>query len=162
MRDGIKLLPLLTDDLCNLLEQHVQIAHALLDIPNLLFSLDDKRVLEVDLVLRGQTGQLLLLLLLEELGGLGGGRLGIDGGPGGGDGCLLLFEGLALEVLEVGEGGLEFAGEFLLGVFLGGLWYALAKSVPEGIRGQSYSNVLPRLDLLHALADILEYAPRFL
>lgn len=56
MRNSIKLLPLLTDDLRNLLKQHVQIAHALLDIANLLFSLDNQRVLEVDLVLRGQTG----------------------------------------------------------------------------------------------------------
>jgi hypothetical protein len=60
----------------------------------------------------------LLLLLLEQLDVFPGGacaRVDVDGGAGGGDGCFLLLEGLALQVLEGGEGGLELAGEFLLG-----------------------------------------------
>lgn len=64
IRDGVKLFSLLTDDLRNLLEQHIQIPHALLDVPDLLFSLYDQGVLEIDLVLWGQTCKFLLLLLL--------------------------------------------------------------------------------------------------
>jgi hypothetical protein len=95
---------LLAHDLRDLLEQDVQIAHALLDVADLLLPLDDQRLLEVDLVLRRQALELLLLLLLEELcifaRGRGDAALDVDGRAGGGDGGLLLFEGLALEVLE--------------------------------------------------------------
>ena len=47
-----------------------------------------------------------------------GGGLGVDGGFGGGYGGALFFEGCALEGLEFAEGGLEFARDLLLGVFL--------------------------------------------
>lgn len=52
---------------------------------------------------------------------LGAGGVEADGLAGGGDGRLLLLERLALEVLEGGQGELEFAGEFLLGDLLGWL-----------------------------------------
>lgn len=53
VRDRVDLLALLAHDLRHLLEQHVQVAHALLDVPDLLLALDDQRLLEVDLGLRG-------------------------------------------------------------------------------------------------------------
>lgn len=47
----IQLLPLLVDNLCDLSEQHVEIANTLLNIANLFLALDDERLLEVHLVL---------------------------------------------------------------------------------------------------------------
>src|SRR5690606_27630129 len=107
-------------------EHHVEVAHALLNVADLFLALDDERVLEVDFVLRGEAGQLLLLelLLLLLAGGeevwAGGGAAGfrVDCCARGGYRCFLLLEGLPLEVLELRKRGLEFAGEFLLHVFL--------------------------------------------
>lgn len=63
---------------------------------------------------------------LGERGGVVLGRVGGgEGGAGAGGGLALFFEGEALRGLEFGEGGLEFAGDFLLGVFLGGLDWML-------------------------------------
>jgi len=42
-------------------------------------------------------------------------------GAGGGDGCSLFFEGLALQGLKFGEGLFEFTKELALLVFLSGL-----------------------------------------
>lgn len=64
LRNPRQLLALLGHDLRDLLEQHVQIAHALLNVTDLLLALRDQGVLEVDLVLRGQPQFLLQLLLL--------------------------------------------------------------------------------------------------
>jgi len=100
-------------------EQFVQLADALLDVTDLGLALDDQGVLEVDLVLRGEAELLLSLQLdggaaadLDRGGGL------FEGGAGGGGAGALLREGELLDDLEFLERGLEFAGEFLLGVFL--------------------------------------------
>lgn len=123
--DGHELISLFADNLGDLLEEDVEITHALLDVPDLVLALGDEGVLEVDLVL-GDKVDLLLLLQLELLavvaGGAGlSGRLVVEGGAGGGDGGTLFLEGRALEGLEIGEGRLQLARELLLGVLLRGL-----------------------------------------
>lgn len=60
--NGSKLLALLIDDLRDLSEEHVQVADTLLDIANLLLALNDKGLLEVNLVLLRKLRNLLLLL----------------------------------------------------------------------------------------------------
>lgn len=123
-----QLLTLLGDDLRNLLEQHVEITHALLDVLDLLLALCDEGVLKVDLVLGGKPQILLQLRLLllrsmtwrncTEVRAL----LFVSGGGScSRDGRALFFEGLALEELELVERGLELAEELLLLVFLRGL-----------------------------------------
>jgi hypothetical protein len=72
----------------------------------------------------------------------------------------LFFYGAALYGLEFVEGGFEFSGELLLGVFLGGLRTALARSV--GMHVVTYVDVLPRLQSLDALPGILEAISRLL
>jgi hypothetical protein len=59
----IELATLLADDMRHVAEQLIQLAHALLDISNLGFALDDERVLEIDFFLRGQARLLFLQLL---------------------------------------------------------------------------------------------------
>lgn len=119
----VELFALFADNLRHLSEEHVQIADALLDVADLLFALDDESLLEVDLVLVRNLRHLLLALQLLQRGA----RLptimpfGFLGGAGGGDGCTLLLEGAALEVLEFLKGGLEVArdlGLFVLLLFL--------------------------------------------
>ncbi len=117
-----ELLTLLTHDLRNLLEEDVEIAHTLFNMPDLLLTFSDEGVLEVNLVLCGQMN-LFLLLQLKLLPLLSGGAGIADGillmcDPGSGDGGALFLEGGALKGLEFGEVGLELAREFLLGVFL--------------------------------------------
>jgi len=118
-RNRIELLALLAHDMRDIPEQFVQLADALLDVTDLGLALDDQGVLEVDLVLRGEAELLLSLQLdggaaadLDRGGGL------FEGGAGGGGAGALLREGELLDDLEFLERGLEFAGEFLLGVFL--------------------------------------------
>jgi hypothetical protein len=62
IRNGSKLLALLIDDLRDLSEEHVQVADTLLDIADLLLALNDKGLLEVNLVLLRKLRNLLLLL----------------------------------------------------------------------------------------------------
>ena len=50
-----------------------------------------------------------------------GGAIGVDAGSSRGGRGSLLFERETLDRLEFCAGGLELAGEFLLGVFLAGL-----------------------------------------
>ena len=110
-------------------KQLIQLPHTLLDIPYLALPLNDQRFLEVDFVLRCEAEGLLLLELLRlargrwvvGVAGQGRGVGVVDGGARGGGNGALLFDGKALDGLEFGARGLEFAGEFLLGVFLGGL-----------------------------------------
>lgn len=123
IRNICQVLPLLRNDLRNLLEQHIQIPNALLDVSDLLLALGNQRILEVNLVLWGEPQLLLLLDLLEVVGGLAGAAFLVVGGcAGGGYGGALFLEGLALEGLEFIEGGLEVAEELLLFVFLCGLY----------------------------------------
>ena len=124
--DGLQLLALLRNDLGDLLEEHVEVAHALLDLADLLLALSDEGLLEIDLVLGNNMDLFLLELeLVLVLGGeVGGGmvgvgqKLGVDGGLGGAYGGALLLEGGALQGLELAEGGLELARDLLLGVSL--------------------------------------------
>ena len=109
-------------------EQLVQLPDALLDVPNLAFSLDDERFLEVDFVLRCKAQLVLFLYLLLLLVGVVGiareiRRVAgvVESGARGGSGSTLLLQGQALDGLEFRARGLEFARELLLGVFLGGL-----------------------------------------
>ncbi len=118
--DGADTHVLLVDDLRHLPEQHVQVADALLDVANLLFPLDDKALLEVDLVLRGHLRQLLLLLQLLKRRALTTGmtRLCIVRGARSRDGRLFFLQSLALEALELLQGGLEVARDLCLFVLL--------------------------------------------
>lgn len=133
LRNAAQLLTLLGNDLCNLLEQHIEVAHALLDVLDLFLAFRDEGVLEVDLVLGGEPQfllQLRLLLLLSvtrrnsaEVRALffvsGRGSCSRDGGA-------LFFKGLALEGLKLVERRLELAEELLLLVFLRGLRLGLS------------------------------------
>lgn len=104
IRYARQLLTLLSHDLCDLLEQHIQVPDTLLDIANFLFSLRDQGVLEVDLVLRSQPEFLLqlLLLLLLRCGGQRGAVFFVSRGSASGrDGGPLFFECLALEGLKL-------------------------------------------------------------
>jgi hypothetical protein len=122
--NDIERLALLSHNVRHIAEQLIQLANALLDIADLRLALDNQRLLEVDLVLWSES-QLLLLLLLLLLTWLisirliaGGAAATADGGPLGIGGRPLLLECKALDRLEFVAGGLEFAREFLLGVFL--------------------------------------------
>lgn len=89
-------------------EQLVQLAHALLDVADLGLALDDQRVLEVDLVLRGQAELVLRLLRLRlqmpQVGRLVPGRGGVlERAAGGGGRGALPLQGLALDVLEFAQ-----------------------------------------------------------
>lgn len=125
LADDVELLALLVHHMGDVAEQLVELAHRLLDIADLGLTLDDERFLEVDLVLRRQAQLVLLLelLLLLLAAALLVGRVVrvFEGGAGGGGGGAFLFDGAALEDLEFGEGGLEFAVQFALGEFLGWL-----------------------------------------
>lgn len=127
LADDVELFALLVHHMGDVAEQLVELAHRLLDIADLGLALDDERFLEVDLVLRRQAQlvlllELLLLLLLLATALLVGGVVRVfEGGAGGGGGGAFLFNGAALEDLEFGEGGLEFAVQFALGEFLGWL-----------------------------------------
>lgn len=68
IRNTRQLLALLSDDLRDLLKEHIQIPHTLLNVADLLLALSNQGILEVDLVLRGQSEFLLELLLLLLLG----------------------------------------------------------------------------------------------
>lgn len=118
--DGVELLPLLAHDLRYLAEEHVEVANALLDVADLFLSFDNERLLEVDLVLRGKTRELLLLLLLLQMAGVAlvGARLGLVGSSCRTDGCPLLLERDALEILELFEGVLELGRDLVAFVFL--------------------------------------------
>lgn len=101
-------------------EQLVQLAHRLLDIPDLGLALDDEGFLKVDLALVGENGLLLLELLLRLSAFLrwrGHAFLFEGGSLCGGRGTLLL-ERLPLQALKLGEGGFEFGVEFVLRVLL--------------------------------------------
>lgn len=67
LRNDIQLLSLLMHHVRHVPEQLVQLAHRLLDVPDLRLALDDQRLLEVDFVLRREAQLLLLLLLLLSL-----------------------------------------------------------------------------------------------
>lgn len=126
IRDARQLLALLSDDLGDLLEEHIQISHTLLNVSDLLLALGNQGILEVDLVLRGQPQfllKLLLLLLLGRRGKRGAFFFVSSCGARGGDGGPLLFEGLALKRLKLVEGLLEFTEELLLFVLLCRLEY---------------------------------------
>lgn len=121
IRNARQLLTLLRDDLRDLLKEHIQIPHTLLNVPDLLLALSDQGILEVDLVLRGQPEfllELLLLLLLRRRGERGAFFFISSCGTRGRDGCSLFFECLALKGLELVEGLLKLAEELLLFVFL--------------------------------------------
>lgn len=126
LSDPRQLLALLGDDLCDLLEEHVEVADALLDVADLFLTLRDQSVLKVNLVLRGQPQFLLHLLLQLLLVLRSGGEwcaffLVGSGGTGGGDGGPLFFQGLALKRLEFVEVLFELAEDLALLVFLCGL-----------------------------------------
>ncbi|KAK5634211.1 hypothetical protein RRF57_009925 [Xylaria bambusicola] len=118
----LELLALLSHDLRNLLEEDIQVTDALLNMPNLVLAFSDEGILEVDLVLRGQMDLFLLLqlkllaMLPRDAGGVTG--IVVKCTLGCRDGGTLFLEGCALKGLKFGEGSFEFAGEFLLGVFL--------------------------------------------
>lgn len=133
VRNPSQLLALFSDNLRHLLEQHIQVAHTLLDILNLLLTLSNERILEVDVVLRREAQLLLLELLLAVattalLDGTEGGAafFFVGGSACCRDRGTLFLEGLALQGLKVGEGGLELAEELLLFVFLRGLVFCLS------------------------------------
>jgi TRAP-type mannitol/chloroaromatic compound transport system permease large subunit len=120
--DDIELSTLLMHHVRHIAEQLVQLTDRLLDVADLGLALDDELFLEVDVVLVRQTELLLLLLLLLELGALlAGGASVLEGGARGRVGCFLLLDGLALELLKLGEGGFKLAAELGLGKALGGL-----------------------------------------
>lgn len=125
LADHIQIRALLVHHVRHIAEQLVQLADTLLDIPDFGLALDDEGFLEVDLGLVCQCRLLLLLLelLLRGFLGAGGERVAllVEGGALRGGGGALFVEGLALETLELGEGGFELGVEFVLGVFLGGL-----------------------------------------
>ena len=57
----VELAPLLVHNVRHVPEELVQLADALLNVPNLRFPLHDQRLLEIDFVLRGETELVLLL-----------------------------------------------------------------------------------------------------
>lgn len=105
-------------------EQLVELADALLDVADLRLPLDDQGFLEINLVLVGEAGllllefllELLLLLLLLKLtfvtsGASSGTLFGLIKRSATGDGrCALLLERAALDRLEFFERGSEFGG----------------------------------------------------
>lgn len=103
--NSVERLALFTHNLCHLSEQNVEVAHTLLNIANLLLALDDKGLLEIDLVLVSQLGLLNLLLLLELLErrarGIGTSELALLSCTSGCDGCLLFLQCASLKALEI-------------------------------------------------------------
>jgi hypothetical protein len=110
--DNVELRSLLMHHMRHIAEQLVQLAHALLDIPDLGLALDDHVLLEVDFFLVRQP-QLFLLLLLAKVAAcsLFARRLRVESRT-----CrlrrgLFLLECGFLQVLELLEGGSELALE---------------------------------------------------
>ena len=108
LADNIQLPALLTDDVSDIPEQLVQLADTLLDVADLVFAFDDKRLLEVHVVLVRKS-RLLQLLLLLQLMTLCTRRFGtfFERSTGSGGGCPLLFQRTTLDRLEFVERSLE-------------------------------------------------------
>ena len=159
--DNVQLGALLVHHVGHVAEQLVELADRLLDIADFGFALDDHLFLEVDVVLVRQT-QLLLLLLLLELGALLAGRTCVlEGSAGSRVGGLLLLDGLALELLELGEGGFELAAELGLGEALGGLSWLAPCPLARGME-PSYPDIRPCCQFLQTLSNLLELVRRLL
>jgi hypothetical protein len=101
-------------------EEHVEVANTLLDVSDLLLSFDDEGLVEIDVVLSGETCEFLLLQLLF----LGAGRDVFAGGlrfvgcSRRANGCSLFLEGGPLEVLELFEGVLELGRDLIALILL--------------------------------------------
>lgn len=106
----VELLALFVHHRCHLCEQHVEVAHTLLNVADFVLALDNERLLKVDLVLRGQPCELLLLLelLLLKLLAAASSRSArciavlAGSGPRCRNRCLFLLERLPLQGLELG------------------------------------------------------------
>ena len=124
LADYVQLLALLVHHVRHVPEELVQLSHALLNVSDLALALNDQALLEVDLVLRSEAQLFLFLLELLRARSLARGRSSAAAGvfescASGGCRSSLLFDGAALEHLELGKRGFEFAIQLALGEFLG-------------------------------------------
>lgn len=165
LTNHIQIRALLVHHVRHIAEQLVELADALLDIANFGLALDNEGFLEVDFTLVGED-RLLLLELLLRLTALLGRRCGavlVERGALGGGGGALFLQRLALQALELGEGGFEFGVEFVLGVFLGGLMISpVSVSSMKRVVSVAYPQVRPILHLLQPIADIFKAVARLL
>ena len=129
LTDQIDLITLAVNHVRHIAEELVELANRLLDVSDLRLAFDDELFLEIDVILVGKAELFLLLLLLLELGPLFAWRRRVlQGGTCSRVRRLLFLDGLTLELLELSEGGLEFAAQLGLGEALGGL-FELAQEV---------------------------------
>ena len=96
VHNRVERLALLADNVRHLSEQHVQVAHALLNAANLLLALHNQRLLEVDVVLVRDLDEFLTLQLLQRGAVVAGSLAAVLHRAGRRDGRTFPVEGLAL------------------------------------------------------------------